>query len=139
MCFNANKNIINADIVRDETARLNAYWDSVANDDADDFGGRHASVDTSPDWEDTEAENDPPKLAELPENVKKILEECDEFDRAQILAVIEVCRESETLASAGRKLFAQSRQKRVSHNDSDRLKKYLARFGLDWEGVRGEA
>ncbi|GHV80336.1 hypothetical protein AGMMS49944_21270 [Spirochaetia bacterium] len=124
MCFNANGEEITPGIVRDETARLNAYWDNVAADDEDNFSTRRASVDTSP--------------AYLPEKVEKVLMDCDEFDCAQVQAVVEVCRESESLADAGRKLFAKSRKKRVSHNDSDRLKKYLARFGLDWEGVREE-
>ncbi|MDR1302429.1 MAG: sigma 54-interacting transcriptional regulator [Treponema sp.] len=73
----------------------------------------------------------------MPEHIEKILETCDAFDRVQLQAVIAACRESETMASAGRKLFAQSRLKRGSRNDSDRLKKYLARFGLDWEKVKG--
>ena len=33
-------------------------------------------------------------------------------------------------------LFAASRRQRTSTNDADRLRKYLARFGLDWERVR---
>jgi transcriptional regulatory protein RtcR len=69
-------------------------------------------------------------------DLENVLAECDEFDRVQLLAVIKTCRESQTLAAAGRRLYAQSRLKRVSQNDSDRLKKYLARFGLDWEKVR---
>jgi transcriptional regulatory protein RtcR len=61
----------------------------------------------------------------------------DEFDRLQLEAVITVCRESSTLAEAGRRLFAVSRHKRSVLNDSDRLKKYLQRFGLDWSTVTG--
>ncbi|MXV12039.1 hypothetical protein DYQ93_13500 [Xanthomonas sp. LMG 8992] len=34
------------------------------------------------------------------------------------------------------KTFAVSRMQRASTNDADRLRKYLARFGLDWEQVR---
>ncbi len=61
----------------------------------------------------------------------------DEFDRLQLEAVVEVCRSSATLAEAGRRLFAVSRQKRSVVNDSDRLKKYLQRFGLDWTAAHG--
>ncbi|MFO1491576.1 MAG: RNA repair transcriptional activator RtcR [Kiritimatiellia bacterium] len=43
---------------------------------------------------------------------------------------------ADTLADAGRRLFAQSRLRKSSANDSDRLKKYLARFELDWAGGR---
>lgn len=63
--------------------------------------------------------------------------ELDLFDRLQLEAVIKVCRQSGSLSEAGRKLFAVSRQDRKQANDADRLRKYLARFGLDWAGVKG--
>jgi transcriptional regulatory protein RtcR len=59
----------------------------------------------------------------------------DLFDRLQLEAVVGVCRRSTSLADAGRKLFAATRTRRTSHNDSDRLRKYLARFDLDWAAV----
>lgn len=61
----------------------------------------------------------------------------DFLDRVQLAAVIRVCRASRTMAEAGRKLFAASRAKRAVTNDSDRVKKFLARFGLDWNAVTG--
>ncbi len=60
------------------------------------------------------------------------IETLDLFDRLQLEAVIGICRRSASVADAGRKLFAATRQKRSTVNDSDRLRKYLARFGLDW-------
>lgn len=57
----------------------------------------------------------------------------DPFDRAQLAFVVETCRASRSLSDAGRKLFAASRTRRASTNDADRLRKYLARFGLGWE------
>ena len=63
------------------------------------------------------------------------LEEIDLFDRVQLAEVVRVCRKSRTLSEAGRTLFAQSRRRRKSANDADRLRKYLARFGLDWERI----
>jgi transcriptional regulatory protein RtcR len=60
------------------------------------------------------------------------LEQMDVFDRLQLESVIEVCRRSRSLADAGRALFGASRTKRSTVNDSDRLRKYLARFALDW-------
>lgn len=60
----------------------------------------------------------------------------DPFDRVQLAEAIRVCRASRSLSEAGRTLFAVSRQARASTNDADRLRKYLARFGLDWAGVR---
>ncbi|MEN9358497.1 MAG: hypothetical protein RL095_32 [Verrucomicrobiota bacterium] len=60
----------------------------------------------------------------------------DLFDRAQLETVLAVCRDSVSMAEAGRKLFAVSRTQKKTSNDSDRLRKYLAAFGLDWERVR---
>ncbi|HKV38486.1 MAG TPA: RNA repair transcriptional activator RtcR [Blastocatellia bacterium] len=58
--------------------------------------------------------------------------EIDPFDRAQLASVIEVCRRSRSLSDAGRSLFTASRGKKKTVNDADRLRKYLARFGLSW-------
>jgi len=59
----------------------------------------------------------------------------DRFDRMQLAAVVRVCREQRTLSAAGRALFAVSRQKKTAANDADRLRKYLARFGLNWQAL----
>jgi transcriptional regulatory protein RtcR len=59
----------------------------------------------------------------------------DRFDQLQLAAVIAVCRRSRSLSAAGRELFAVSRQAKASPNDADRLRKYLARFGLAWTDV----
>jgi len=63
--------------------------------------------------------------------------ELDRFDRVQLEDVLRACRQAKSLSQAGRELFAVSRAARASTNDADRLRKYLARFGLDWEQVRG--
>lgn len=60
----------------------------------------------------------------------------DPFDRVQLAYVVAVCRESSSLSGAGRRLFAASRERRASTNDADRLRKYLARFDLDFTGLR---
>jgi len=62
--------------------------------------------------------------------------ELDLFDRVQLAEVVRICRSAPTLSEAGRRLFAVSRQGKKSSNDADRLRKYLGRFDLDWEGVR---
>lgn len=59
----------------------------------------------------------------------------DLFDRFQLGAIVDVCRRSRSLSAAGRELFALSRQAKASPNDADRLRKYLARFGLTWHDV----
>ncbi len=61
----------------------------------------------------------------------------DLFDREQLAIVVDVCRRSASLSAAGRALFAISREKKASSNDADRLRKYLARFDLTFEDVRG--
>lgn len=65
--------------------------------------------------------------------------ELDLFDRLQLEQIITVCRDSASLSEAGRKLFNVSRQHKSSSNDADRLRKYLARFGLDWAAVTARA
>jgi transcriptional regulatory protein RtcR len=57
----------------------------------------------------------------------------DLFDSMQLEAVIAVCRSSKTLSDAGRKLYAVSRDAKAKPNDADRLKKYLAKFGVEWD------
>ena len=66
----------------------------------------------------------------------KKLAEIDLFDRLQLAGVIRVCRDSRNLSEAGRTLFSSSREKKTTANDADRLRKYLARFGLVWTDVR---
>lgn len=64
-----------------------------------------------------------------------VIDEIDLFDRRQLETVLEVCRRSASLSEAGRELFAVSRLKKANPNDADRLRKYLARFGLSWESL----
>lgn len=97
-------------IVDDEVARLNARWRAGEADEDEDVLGNILPADD---------------LARI-----------DPFDRPQLAAVIQTCRTSRSLSDAGRKLFSASRQKRKTHNDADRLRKYLARFGLDWSAVQ---
>jgi transcriptional regulatory protein RtcR len=59
----------------------------------------------------------------------------DRFDRSQLADVVRVCRRARSLSEAGRELFQASRARRSSVNDADRLRKYLRRFGLDWDDV----
>jgi transcriptional regulatory protein RtcR len=62
----------------------------------------------------------------------------DSFDRVQLEHVLGILRRTRSLSDAGRFLFSSSRQQKTSANDADRLRKYLARFGLDWKSVREE-
>ena len=100
---------INESIVNEEIARLKKNW---------------VRYDAVP---DNTAEN----LIDL--FGEKKLSNLDLFDRIQLLGVVRVCRESGTLAEAGRKLFAHSRKQKKSANDSHRVRQYLSRFDLSFE------
>lgn len=65
--------------------------------------------------------------------------EIDLFDLVQLDAVLDVCARSRSLSDAGRTLFAASRSRRSSVNDSDRLRKYLAKHGLSWDQLKDQA
>ena len=60
----------------------------------------------------------------------------DRFDRVQLEEVVGVCRTSRSLSEAGRALFAASRAARASTNDADRVRKYLARYGLTLQAIQ---
>jgi transcriptional regulatory protein RtcR len=106
---------ISVDTVQEELTRLRASWDSPLTADA-------AS--------ESAAEKTLLSVLSL-----DALEQIDPFDRVQLARVIEVCRASRTLSDAGRKLYASSRTRKSSSNDADRLRKYLARFALDFSSL----
>ena len=57
-------------------------------------------------------------------------ERYDDFELVQLAHVVRTCRASESMADAARKLFAVSFKSKKSSNNTDRLSKYLAKFGL---------
>lgn len=63
-------------------------------------------------------------------------QELDRVDRAALEEVFSVCSATSSMAEAGKLLFARSRERRSSTNDSDRVKKYLTRYGLTWAQVQ---
>ena len=67
---------------------------------------------------------------------KDFRERYDEFDLVQLRHVVAVCRGSASAADAARRLYAVSMQAKKSSNNSDRLSKYLARFGLKFKDLR---
>jgi transcriptional regulatory protein RtcR len=60
----------------------------------------------------------------------------DRFDRVQLEDVLHVCRSAVSLSVAGRVLFDRSRERKKIANDADRLRKYLARFDLEWSELK---
>ncbi|MBH0006901.1 RNA repair transcriptional activator RtcR [Psychrobacter sp. SWN149] len=65
-----------------------------------------------------------------------MLKTIDPFDAVQLAYVIEICINHKNQAAAGRYLYANSRDKLKSPNDSDRLRKYLMKFGLRFDGLK---
>jgi transcriptional regulatory protein RtcR len=102
---------INVAVVEEETGRLRQGW----------HGARDSSERV------LEQLLGPERLAEV-----------DLFDRLQLVQVITVCRDLSSLSAAGRVLFDVSRTKKRSANDADRLRKYLAKFGLTWQALQDE-
>ncbi|MCA8961008.1 MAG: RNA repair transcriptional activator RtcR [Planctomycetes bacterium] len=100
---------VSADVVREEIARLREGWRRGPAPDrtADSVLRRVLTADE--------------------------IDALDRFDRVQLAEVLRVCGSTESLSAAGRELFSVSRLKKQSSNDADRLRKYLARFGLDWK------
>lgn len=102
---------ITSELVEDEISRLSASWRTA-------LGGEM---------------NDDVLEGAMPADA---LAAIDRFDRVQLAEVIRVCRGSRSLSEAGRALFSVSRARRSPPNDADRLRKYLARFGLEWKALR---
>ncbi|QGM44324.1 RNA repair transcriptional activator RtcR [Methylocystis heyeri] len=103
---------ITEEIVTEEIARLEASWARGAKDEPEAVLREFFS--------------------------EEALAEMDLFDRVQLAAVLRVCRVHSSLSAAGRALFSASRAQKASVNDADRLRKYLARFELDWKTVAGK-
>lgn len=59
----------------------------------------------------------------------------DRFDKVQLVDVIKTCQTSKNIAQAGRTLFAASRKRKVRSNDSDRLRKYLSKYQIQWSDI----
>lgn len=98
-------------VVEDEISRLQAFWHGAGEDN-----GHRLIVEV------------------LGEEAAGAI---DRFDAVQLAEVIRTCRTQPSASAAGRALFAQSRLEKKSANDADRLVKYLGRFGLKFEDIRG--
>lgn len=107
LCTLAFSGRITLDILDEEIKRLKDLWDIER------FSGQENLI----------------------ENYKHIIDinQIDLFEQIQIEGVLRVCTESKSLSDAGRKLFATSRLSKTSSNDSDRLKKFLSKYGITWE------
>ena len=106
---------IQAEQVAAEIERLKWLWAEEA--DSDDLLHKGSSE---------KADNYPDKID---------WENLDLFDQLQLQNVIDECRQHQNMAQAGRALFHVSRNSRAKTNDSDRLRKYLQKFGLEWGDI----
>lgn len=106
---------IQTEQVAAEIERLKWLWAEEA--DSDDLVSKRSSE---------KADNYPDKID---------WENLDLFDQLQLQSVIDECRKHQNMAQAGRALFHVSRNSRAKTNDSDRLRKYLQKFGLEWGDI----
>ena len=100
---------ISVDVVQEEIERLTHSWEGPKGADRED------------------------RLLEFLGSER--LASMDLFDRAQLSHVLEICTRCRSLSEAGRTLYGASRGRKTTTNDADRLRKYLARFGIDWSQI----
>lgn len=60
----------------------------------------------------------------------------DRFERVQLVDVLDVILSTNSMAEAGRTLYAESLAQLAKPNYSDRLRKYLTKFGLDYTAIK---
>ncbi len=63
-------------------------------------------------------------------------EPIDLFERQQLDFVINICRQSNSAAEAGRRLFNISRLEKKSNNDSHRVSQFLNKYQLDFKQIK---
>jgi transcriptional regulatory protein RtcR len=100
---------ITKDVVQEEITRLKALWDTAETDLNKKLLNEVIGADKS--------------------------EQLDRFEKIQLADVLKVCRESKSMSEAGRKIFAVSRKNKTKTNDSDRLRKYLAKYDIKWNDI----
>jgi transcriptional regulatory protein RtcR len=100
---------ITSAVVEDEIARLRESWATPEAERSEGLVQRFLAAD---------------RIAQL-----------DRFERTQLEDALAACLEARSLSEAGRRLFSASRTRRTTANDADRLRKYLARFGLSWQDL----
>lgn len=112
----ASQGRITVEVVDEETTRLSRIWGGPRRGDA--ASGADALLQAL---------------------FGEALDGIDRFDRVQLSEVLRVCASARSASDAGRVLFQASREKRSSANDTDRLRKYLKRFGLEFAQIGAAA
>lgn len=98
---------LSVEIVRGEILHLSAYW-----------------------------ERQDPSRTRVDRVLADAAQTLDRVDRVALEEVLGVCVSTASMAEAGKLLFARSRERRSSVNDSDRVKKYLTRYGITWADIQ---
>lgn len=142
----AESKVIRNDDVQAEIERLTHLWElpdsldgsySLGNNNQGNNANKNSLSNNSPN-----ATLNSETVEQCSHNIlRKYLDEdmlttIDPFDVVQLVYVIEVCINHKNQAAAGRYLYANSRNKLKSPNDSDRLRKYLMKFGLRFDELK---
>ncbi|WLG12729.1 RNA repair transcriptional activator RtcR [Psychrobacter cibarius] len=142
----AESKVIRNDDVQAEIERLTHLWElpdslngsnRLSNDNKGNNANKNSLSNNSPD-----ATLNSETIEQGSHNILRqyldedMLTTIDLFDAVQLAYVIEVCINHKNQAAAGRYLYANSRDKLKSPNDSDRLRKYLMKFGLRFDGLK---
>jgi transcriptional regulatory protein RtcR len=59
----------------------------------------------------------------------------DYLDQIMLAEIIKTCKDSSSMAEAGRTLFNISRNTKKSNNDSHRVRQLLNKYGLDFQNL----
>lgn len=103
---------ITIEVAEEEIARLAEKWKSNGNDE----GSTKEIVEGA-----------------LGKNSSKTI---DLYEQIKLAGIIQVCRESSSMAEASRKLFSVSRASKKSVNDSHRVRQLLQKYGLNFEDLK---
>lgn len=64
------------------------------------------------------------------------IEQLDYYEQLKLAGIISTCRDSSSMAEAGRKLFNVSRHNKKSSNDSHRVKQLLVKYNLTFAQIK---
>jgi len=123
--WRANFRDLNASITRMATlADGGRITESVVNDEIQRL---------KRDWRAVNASDTHPSVITAGYLSAEIHASLDLFEHIQLAAVIQACKNSKSMADAGRLLFDKSRLEKKSLNDSHRLKQFLDKYRLKFD------
>lgn len=66
-------------------------------------------------------------------------DDLDLYDQIKLAGIIAVCRDSQSMAEAGRRLFNITRDAKTSNNDSHRVKQLLSKYKLNFADLKAHS